>query len=156
MEYCGGWCAVSPYNRNHLMRTSIKLAFAGACVTASFLACRHQPAIGISLARGKATIDVQTLGEYPTTILRAVLSEESTGRTVWEIRASAGTPQIHKLVFVVGLNNVQLAQPESGAYEVLIPLGETQFRVEPDTEYQIAIWRDGESRPSRSTFRIPR
>lgn len=43
-------------------------------------------------------VDVQTLGEYPTTVDRIRLSDLNQSTVVWEIATANGTPQIPKSV----------------------------------------------------------
>jgi hypothetical protein len=84
--------------------------------------------------------DVQTLGEYPTTVTHVRLMKTPNGPTVWEIKAKLGTPQIHKLAFVAGMNSVALAHPDSGEYEVIIPKEKSSFILEKNTTYTIEMW----------------
>jgi hypothetical protein len=46
----------------------------------------------------ESVVDVQTLGEYPTTVDRICLSDLNQSTVVWEIATASGTPQIPKSV----------------------------------------------------------
>src|SRR5438874_13777480 len=85
-------------------------------------ACSRQPALRLTVSRDKAVVSVSTLGEYPTTILRAILKERQTGRIVWEISAES-VAQIHNIVFSAGRNPAHLAEPDYGKYIVVAPPG---------------------------------
>src|SRR6266540_2795055 len=117
-------------------------------------ACSRQPALRLTVSRDKAVVSVSTLGEYPTTILRAILTERQTGRIVWEIRAESGTPQIHDIVFSAGKNPVHLAEPDHGKYIVVAPPGAVEFQIDRGRDYEVEIWKDMTSRPARASFRF--
>ena len=115
--------------------------------------CRSKPQLKVVTAVDSVVVDVQTLGEYPTTVTHVRLTEAN-GPTVWEIRAEQGTPQIHKLTFVPGMNVATLAHPDSGQYEVIVPK-ENSFVLDPNKTYTVELWgASGQGKPAKSDFRF--
>lgn len=116
--------------------------------------CRSKPPLKLVMSEGSVVVDVQTLGEYPTTVNRVRLTEVN-GPTVWEIRAEQGTPQIHKLTFVTGMNSATLAHPDSGQYEVVVPKGASSFILDPNKTYTVELWgASDQGNPAKSDFRF--
>lgn len=119
-----------------------------------FMGCASKPPLKLVTAPGRVTVDVQTLGEYPTTVRRVRLAD-NTGRTIWEIRNKRGTPQIHQLGLALGENSVNLAAPDSGEYEVITPKGPPDFQLKSGIDYTIQVWGDSDSgRFAEATFRL--
>jgi hypothetical protein len=115
--------------------------------------CRSKPPLKIAVGDGGIVVDVQTLGEYPTTVTHVRLTEAN-GPIVWEIRAEQGTPQIHKLTFVPGMNSATLAHPDSGQYEVVVPKG-SSFVLDPNKTYTVELWgASDQGNPAKSDFRF--
>ena len=112
------------------------------------VACVEPPA-RLSVADGVATIDVQTLGEYPTTIRRARLENKVDKSTVWEIEAAHGTPQLRAISLRVGVNSTELASPYSGTYSVVVPNDSATFRLDRGTIYILELWEDPASLPRK-------
>jgi len=89
---------------------------------------------------GAVIIDVQTLGEYQTTIGRIRLTERREGRVVWELVATGRLPQIHTVELRRGENPAVLASVRSGRYEILTPRGVDSFVLEDGKLYLIEVW----------------
>ena len=107
------------------------------------------------MAEGSVVVDAQTLGEYPTTVSRVRVTEAPNGPTVWEIRARQGTPQIHKLAFVPGVNSVTLAHPDSGGYEIIVPKEGSSFILKLSANYTIEMWgASDQGEPAKADFRF--
>ena len=104
-------------------------------------------------AAGVITVDVQTLGEYQTTVARIRVVEEKTGAVVWEVRAK-GIVQIHTFQLRPGANRADLAGA-AARFEVVTPSAET-FTLIPGQRYTIEVW-GGDSWLSRNreTLEIP-
>ena len=128
--------------------------FLAMMVLMLFTGCRSKLPVKIVMADGNVAVDVQTLGEYPTTINHVRLTEAN-GPTVWEIIAEQGTPQIHKLTFVPGMNSATLAHPDSGQYEVVVPKGASSFILDPNKTYTVELWgASDQGNPAKSDFRF--
>jgi hypothetical protein len=127
--------------------------FLAMVVLMLFAGCRSKPPVKIVTADGSVVVDVQTLGEYPTTVTHVRLTEAN-GPTVWEIRAEQGTPQIHNLTFAPGANPVTLAHPDSGQYEIVVPKG-SSFILDPNKTYTVELWgASDQGKPVKSDFRF--
>lgn len=119
------------------------------------VACSGKPPLRISAVDRGVMVDVQTLGEYLTTVKRIHLTNAATGATVWDLRAARGSqgPQIWTFTLREGENPVQLTELEFGRYDVFAPRGCTSFTLARGIEYEVAVY--GESgRASRAKFRI--
>jgi hypothetical protein len=101
-----------------------------------------------------AVVDVATLGEYPTTIVRVRLTNQRTHAIMWEIKASSGTPQIWALAVKEGENSTSLAEPEAGKYAIVSPGDPQIFRLERGVRYEIDLWGDTNSSPTRVGIRF--
>jgi len=99
-------------------------------------------------------VDVQTLGEYPTTVNRVRLIS-SVNETIWEIKSKSRVPQIWTLTFRPRSNSVDLAEPSQGEYAVVTPQNSKTFELKRQTDYQIQVWGENpESRPTAATLRF--
>jgi hypothetical protein len=85
------------------------------------------------------TVDVQTLGEYPTTVNRIRLSELSQSMVVWEVVRQRGTPQIHEFALKPD-DHPALLGAEHGDYRVIAPNGEVRFILRKGARYRIEVW----------------
>jgi hypothetical protein len=137
--------------------TTVALLGLGMSITG----CERPP---LHVRRTGATfvIDVQTLGEYQTSVRRIRLTR---GReVVWEVVAREPTPQLHTLGLRIGANPraPQLCgggqptacdTPEADdRFAVITPANGT-FRLEPGNEYELELWGSG-SRWSRASARL--
>jgi hypothetical protein len=104
----------------------------------------------------KVIIDVATLGEYPTTIVHARLTNRQTHAIIWEIKTNSGTPQIHAMALREGENSVSLVEPDSGTYAVVSPPNLKIFRLEHGVEYELELWGGANSSPARVEIRFGR
>lgn len=118
-----------------------------------------RPPLRIRRAGETFVIDVQTLGEYKTSVARVRLSR---GRdVVWEVKAHDRIPQLHTFQLRVG-NNPSVPQEcgggvttcegsrPSNGFAVIVPAKASSFTLEPGTKYLIEVW-GGESWWSRVT-----
>jgi hypothetical protein len=110
--------------------------------------------VRVERSESVAGIHVDTLGEYPTTILHLRLENEKTHFTIWEIVARSGTPQLHELIFKEGTNPVSLAYPDSGTYNIVAPANGETFRLERGINYQLYLWREVNSSPAHVRVRF--
>jgi hypothetical protein len=99
---------------------------------------RNAPPLRMIRGANEVTIDVQTLGEYQTTVNRVRLLDMSRS-VVWEIAAQGRDAQIRELVLMAG-NNESQVEPEYGAYQVLTPKGADHFILSRGMKYTIELW----------------
>jgi len=110
--------------------------------------CYNKVPVHLLLSQNTATVNVATLAEYPTTVLRVTLSEEASQSKIWEIEAESGTPQLHELVFHLGQNSVRLAGPRSGTYKIVQPSTSDVFQLSKNVKYKLQLWGRLQSTPS--------
>jgi hypothetical protein len=104
---------------------------------------------------GFVELNVETLGEYPTTIRRVRLSDQATGTVLWEIMATEGTPQVHRIRLRLGPNGPKFIDADGGEYSVVVPSADTPFLLLPATTYVVEVWGERKDRdPSVATFQI--
>jgi hypothetical protein len=116
------------------------------------LGCSHKVPLRIVQSGNRVTIDVQTLGEYQTTVRRIRLLNKQSHEVVWELAAQTGTPQINVIDLQVGENPAVLTGVASGTYAVVSPAGATTFGLAPGVEYEIEVW--GDRKKATGTFRL--
>jgi len=127
-----------------------------ACVLSAALvlipACGSPP-LRVTRSSTGITIDVQTLGEYQTTISRIRLTDSERQVIVWEVAASSGTPQLHTIPLIDGTNTVLPFNVHAGAYKVVAPSGRPTFTLERGRTYQIEVWGE-RGRPASAAFTL--
>jgi hypothetical protein len=102
-----------------------------------------RPNIKVRQENAALMIDVQTLGEYPTTVSHIRLAERSSGNVVFELMPDGKVPQIRGFNLGLGDNPVDLVNADYGAYRVVTPrIGKT-FVLMPGHEYELTIWGTG-------------
>jgi hypothetical protein len=128
--------------RNFLIATA-----AAALLLAGWIAIRRNaPPLRLRQAANQVTIDVQTLGEYPTTVSRICLLDVNRS-VVWEVAAQSRDVQIRGLVLKVG-DNKSLLDADHGTYQVIAPKSANSFVLFRSTRYTIELW-GGDSTFSR-------
>jgi hypothetical protein len=114
---------------------------------AGLLGFFHEPPLKIDQSGNFAIVNVETLGEYPTTIGRVRITDDASGRVVLEDAAKrelldkAGA-QIYNFRLAVGENSTNVVEPESGTYEVIEPCGRNSFILQQGVKYRLRIWGD--------------
>jgi hypothetical protein len=96
------------------------------------------------------TVDLQTLGEYQTTITRIQL--RASDQIVWEV-ASNGSRQIGTFTLHVGENPVRpssILGVADGDFHLVQPAGAVTFRLIPETTYILRVWGEGPRYTERS------
>jgi hypothetical protein len=96
------------------------------------------PPLAVSSRRGAVVVDLQTLGEYPTTVSRIRLIDLDAGAVVWEVLALNGTAQISGLTLRVGVNSAHL-KASYGNYRIVSP-ERGEFILSATTKYRIEVW----------------
>ncbi len=131
------------------LTSSISVVGAGIMLLCA-MGCSSRPSAKVSLSHDTAKVSVATLGEYPTTIIRARLQDESSRGILWEIDASSGTPQIQEVVLRLGLNSATALNPMSGTYRVVVPQSSEPFELQPDRAYTLELWSDSAGKPAKA------
>lgn len=103
----------------------------------------NAPPMHLALRDQEVTIDVATLGEYPTSVNRIRLSD-SNNQIVWEAVAQNGDAQIYSFVLKSGENPVEL-DADHGAYRVIAPRPANKFVLTAGARYRIELWGRGKS-----------
>src|SRR5262249_17156760 len=117
-------------------------------VLSASISC-DRPPLRVGGSAGSVTIDVQTLGEYLTSVDRVKLTQGVT--TLWEIKSVSGTPHIWKIVLHVGKNQSAPPEAEYGSYRVLTPVAGNFFELNAGTRYTVEVWAPS-GWSSRRTF----
>jgi hypothetical protein len=86
----------------------------------------------------QVTFNVQTLGEYPTTVNRIRLLDSNLA-IIWEVAAQNGDAQIYRLVLKAG-DNSALLDADHGAYRVIEPKTGNRFVLSNGSRYRIELW----------------
>jgi hypothetical protein len=111
------------------------------------------PPLRVHPVPGGVVLDVQTLGEYQTSISRIRISD-ARGKTVWEVKAKGQVPQIHKVGLRCGRNVARVVDAEE--YTVLVPAASDAFTLSANNEYTAEVWGVDKLMPGRATFSIGR
>jgi hypothetical protein len=99
----------------------------------------NAPPLTVVRDGSKVTVDVSTLGEYPTTVTRIRLSDVGNGAVVWEVRSENGAAQLHGFSIAEGDNPVQV-DAYYGSYRVLVPSNSASFALHRGMHYKIELW----------------
>lgn len=92
------------------------LAFALGCTSGCL-----RPPLQLRVSAEEVTLDLQTLGEYPTAVQRILLSERESGLAVWELEAQSPIPQIWEVSLPLRQSGVPSVRLASGSYRILRP-----------------------------------
>jgi len=114
-----------------------------------------RPPLRVRQLGDSVTIDVATLGEYPTQIRRLRILNQSSNAVVWEVGVSNGTPETWSIELSLGPNANQPPDAIHGEFYVIYPLDADVFILEPETTYEIEAWGTG-SWPSRAEMNLGR
>ncbi len=118
--------------------------------------CHNAPPLRIHIENGAANVDVQTLGEYPTSVARVRLRDARSGGTLWEIVHDGRIPQFRGFRLRAGDNAAALEDVEHGAYRVVAPSGGRAFGLLAGAEYTIEVWGSDEpGSVARASFVLP-
>lgn len=105
-------------------------------------ACDGRPPLRLHVSVRTVLIDVQTLGEYPTSVARLRLLDDQNNTVVWEIASNGSAPQLARFSLGIGDNPVQLPDVCSGTYRVVAPDAPT-FVLQAGRTYRIDVWGTG-------------
>ena len=113
-----------------------------------------KPPFSLRSENGVITVHVETLGEYPTSISRIVVSEAETGHIVWKVIPSGELFQIHSFPLRAGLNSATL-KPFWGAARTVVPQGRQSFLLKTGVLYQVRVCSgEGFKRCAGGTVRL--
>jgi hypothetical protein len=118
--------------------------YAIACIAVSLIAgwIAHwwmaPPLRLVQEAPGVISVNVQTFGEYQTTVNRIRLYDFNQKTVVWEIAAQNGDAQIHQFILKAG-DNSALVKTAAGAYSVVVPKGAERFTLHKGDKYQLEL-----------------
>src|ERR1700730_4100303 len=110
-----------------------------------------KPPLRVHCVRGGVILDVQTLGEYQTSISR-IRIVDSHGETVWEVEARARIPQLHEVSLHCGSNPVRI--PEFDEFGVVVPTSSDSFVLKSKEDYTAEVWGRNMMMRSRASFSI--
>jgi len=112
-----------------------------------------RPPLRVTRDRDGVVIDVQSLGEHPTTVKRVRITDAATGRTVWDVVGASGF-QFNTIVLHAGANKSDQPDFLRGTVKVITPNSAT-FILAPGTNYDVEVWGAGTARvPARASFRL--
>ena len=104
----------------------------------SLVACGRPP-LSVSQQGQSITLDMQSLGEYPSDVVLLRIIDASQNRVVWEVKGR-DKPQVGRVLLKVGENSVQLTDVRHGAYEVIVPAGKSTFTLASGRRYVVEAW----------------
>ena len=121
----------------------------------SLSACNWpKPPLRIVNVAGGVTVDVQTLGEYVTSISRVRVAEEG-GKVVWELKARAmQEPQLNTIGLRCGSNPADIPERDLDEYEVVVPASSKTFFLSGNKTYVVQVWDPHSLLPSRRSFSL--
>jgi hypothetical protein len=110
------------------------------------------PPLRVQASSVGITIDIQTLGEYQTSVARIRLTDQTTRSVLWEVVAKEGTPQIHRIELKRGANNSALADVVAWTFQTIIPANAEYFSLPENHSFAIEVWAPSGG-SSRVSFR---
>ncbi len=126
-------------------------------LSVSSIGCFREPPLRVTELGDRVVVDMQTLGEYQTTIKRIRVVDNASNQTIWELRASSGEPQVNRIELSVGVNPALPPGVVAGSYAVTSPSNASSFLMTAGRQYKITVWgSDGESSKATRTFRLSR
>lgn len=123
-------------------RIGLRVAACLVVVVATMAAvgsCR--PPLRITKNGGAVHIDVQTLGEYPTTVAKVRLLDATNDAVIWEVRARGGA-QLSTFELKAGANPRAISHVAWGNMEAVTPQQPT-FTIDPSRPYILEVWGTG-------------
>ena len=124
--------------RSALKRSAIALCIVIALFVAWIGLRWNAPPLRLVRTGNEITVDVQTLGEYPTTVNRIRLSDMNQSAILWEVVTLQGDAQLHEFTLKMG-ENPALLDPDHGTYRVVTPQGVERFILQRGTKYRIEL-----------------
>jgi len=124
---------------SNLKRAAIALCIVMALLIVWIGLRWNAPPLRLVRTGTEITVDVQTLGEYPTTVNRVRLSDVDHSTVVWEVVPLHGTAQLHDFTLKMGENAAWL-DADHGSYRVVAPQGPQRFVHSGGTRYRIEVW----------------
>ena len=112
-----------------------------------------RPPLTVRLTGSTATVDVRTLGEYPTNVARVRLLDTTDGKVIWEVKARDANAQIWRITLGVGANPAMPVEVSHGSYRLVVPTTDNGFSMASGREYEVEVWGT-ERRWSRGSSRF--
>ncbi|HEY4358980.1 MAG TPA: hypothetical protein VGN16_24755 [Acidobacteriaceae bacterium] len=120
-----------------------RILLGGACFVALVVIVLfwtyNAPPVRIQVSGETAKIDVQTLGECPTTVTRITVASKEDG-IVLDLRANADYPQMREISFHAGRNSPESVRVNAGAFQLIVPREGGVFPLRSGREYHIRVW----------------
>src|SRR6266498_2959089 len=125
---------------------AVRVGWALICSVSVAAAGCGRPPLRVKPAGNGVVVDVQTLGEYPTTVRRIRLTCSDV--VIWEVKAVAEVAQIHRFTIRPGDNPCYQDDVSEPEFRVVVPADCGVFWVRRGERCGIEIW-GGESALSR-------
>lgn len=109
------------------------------------------PPLRVKVNGRQAVIDVQTLGEYPTTIRLIEVTSKEDG-VLLGLKGDANSRQIRTVTLSEGENSLKSTGLDRDGFQVLTPVGRESFVLRPGTRYRVRVANDWGSVSDRFTF----
>ncbi len=101
--------------------------------------CSRVP-VRVAPTEDGVTVDVSTLGEYPTSVRRLRISKADQSEVVWEVVAKDRAPQLWQIPLRVGQNSTEVTTTGSGRFRLVTPSGQPSFEMHSGEEYLVEVW----------------
>jgi hypothetical protein len=99
------------------------------------------PSVYVESSAHGATIHCEVLHDYPSDVERIEITETTTGKIVWSVKAQGEMFQLHKFNLTRGWN-VETLQPYSGQFQTSIPQ-QGPFYLQSGTGYRASVCSSG-------------
>ena len=117
------------------------IVFAAAAVLAAAIGVAYyRPPLRVSHTPEGVRVDVQTLGEYPTSVERVRLRDVASGQVLWDLRAQGKGAQLSTFELCAGSNPAKLQDARWGQFDVAVPKRDAAFRLERGRRYELEVW----------------
>lgn len=123
-----------------------------ALLATAWISSCSQPPLRLEKAGDTLHVRLETLGEYPTTILRMRLLDRDADQAIWETAAKQGGAQLWRFDLKLGINSANLnSQIISESFNVVIPTNASTFEIFATRNYTLTVWGTS-SRPRSASF----
>jgi hypothetical protein len=110
------------------------------------LAACSRPPLRVSPVGQGVRVDVQTLGEYKTTVRRIRLTCD--GQRTWEVLASGDVAQIHGFTLSAGWNPCYQDEVSEPEYRAVFPMNCKSFEIRAGAACALEVWGSGSAAAS--------
>jgi hypothetical protein len=117
-----------------------RIALTAVAVIISWLVlCWDTPPMRIDREASAIHVNVQTFGEYQSTVDHIRLTDLRSGTVIWELVSQGGDAQLFQFVLKEGTNPAQL-NAAFGSYSIAAPKDTDHFILHSGTEYRLELW----------------